>query len=74
MGLESFGFSIPWLWSSNTVAGSSTHGKRHTRSSGSSKSKGGVRTRADQIAMNDLGKKQGQHGTPSSLRVKEIVK
>lgn len=76
MGLESFGFSIPWLWSSDTVASSSTHGKRHTRkssSSGSSKSKGGVRTRADQIAMNDLGKKQAQHGASSSLQVEELV-
>jgi len=72
MGLESFGLSIPWLWSSDTVAGSNTHGKRHTRKSGgtgSSKSKGSIRTRADQIAMSDLGKKQAQHGTSPLLRV-----
>ncbi|KAF9480182.1 cysteine proteinase [Pholiota conissans] len=59
MGLDSLGFSIPWLWSSSSPhsasSSSGSHGKRHKKSGGGSKNKL-VRTRAEQIAMNELDK------------------
>ncbi|KAJ3505696.1 hypothetical protein NLJ89_g7283 [Agrocybe chaxingu] len=60
MGLESLGI-LPWLWSSSSSQSShsGSHGRRHKRkSSGSAGSKSkSVRTRAEQIAMTNVGKR-----------------
>ena len=61
MGLDSLGFSLPWLFgnSSSQAAVSSSHGKRHRRksSTASSGTKGrNVRSRAEQIALNNAAK------------------
>jgi len=62
MGLDSLGFSLPWLFgnSSSQAAVSSSHGKRHRRKSSttSSGTKGrNVRSRAEQIALNNAAKR-----------------
>ncbi|KAF8166700.1 hypothetical protein BJ912DRAFT_234154 [Pholiota molesta] len=60
MGLDSLGFSIPWLWPSSSSqsasSSSGSRGKRHKKSSGGSSKNKLVWTRAEQIAMNELDK------------------
>ncbi|KAF8967428.1 hypothetical protein BDZ97DRAFT_1916718 [Flammula alnicola] len=64
MGLESLGFSLPWLWSGSSsqtaISSNGSRGKKHKRkSSGSSSKSKGVRTRTEQIAMDSLAKSKG---------------
>ncbi|KDR84310.1 hypothetical protein GALMADRAFT_133643 [Galerina marginata CBS 339.88] len=66
MGLESLGFSWLWSGSSSQSSASGSHGKRHKRkSSGSTSKSKGVRTRADQISLKNVGKQSINDDTDS---------
>lgn len=59
MGIESWGFSLPWLWSSSQTGTSSSASHRkskrkgnHSGATGSSPRSKGPGTRAEQIALN----------------------
>ncbi len=57
MGLESLGFSAPWLWFGSSSQNAASSSRKHRKSSGKSSGKASkaVRTRAEQVALNDLG-------------------
>jgi ubiquitin carboxyl-terminal hydrolase 1 len=57
MGLDSFGITLPWNWSASASSFSASPGRISSGSPEKRKGKkGGVRTRAEQIAMNGTAK------------------
>lgn len=62
MGIESWGFSLPWLWSSSQSGTSSSASRRKSKrknsqsgATGSSPKHKAPRTHAEQIALNAVG-------------------
>ena len=69
MGIESWGFSLPWLWSSSqSGASSSASHRKSNRKNNQSKSQA-AKTRAEQIALNAV----KQNDTPGMTSVRALT-